>query len=195
MEYLISLLLAYKYVIIVPIAIIEGPMVAMISGVLLRLGVFSFLPLFICLMIGDFVSDAYWYWIGYHGGRKFLARFGKYFSVTEGHLDRLEAFYMKHYGWILFLSKITMGLGFAVAIVAMAGAARVPFKRYMAVNMLSQPIWTGTLMSVGYFLGDFYLRLNKGFEIVSVTAVALMAGLALWGFSRYMRQVIIKRYL
>lgn len=195
MESLIPLILAYRYVLIIPLAILEGPVIAMLSGVFLRLGFFSLLPLFISLMIGDFVSDAYWYWIGYHGGRKFLAKFGKYFSVNEDHLDRLEEFYMKRYGWILFLSKITMGLGFAVAIVAMAGAARVPFKRYMAVNMLSQPIWTGTLMSVGYFLGDFYLRLNRGFEIVSITAIAIMVGLALWGFSRYLRQIIIKRYL
>jgi membrane protein DedA with SNARE-associated domain len=192
--HIIEWILFYKYLIVIPIAIVEGPVLALICGFLLRLNLLALVPTFLLLMLGDIISDIYWYCIGYYGGRKFVLKFGKFFSIDEKKLEIVERIYHQHYVLILFLSKITMGFGFAVAIVAVAGITKVPFKKYMLANILAQPIWTGTLLTVGYFLGDFYLTISKGFEAISLFAIIVIGGLLVWGLSRYMKTKFIQRY-
>ena len=194
MASIIALILQYRYLIVLPLAIIEGPVLALVCGFILRFGQFDLLPIFLCLMVGDFVSDIQWYYIGYYGGRPLVLRFGRFFSITEQQLAVAEKLYHRHYGWILFLSKITMGFGFAVAIVAVAGIVKIPFKKYMLVNVLSQPIWTGTLLAVGYFFGEFYLRFNNGLEILGFIAAVVVFLLLINGFIKYVKNEMMRRY-
>jgi membrane-associated protein len=150
-EHIIDWLINYQYLIVLPVAVLEGPVLALICGFLLKMGYFSFWPIFLLLMFGDIVSDIYWYCIGYYGGRRLVLKFGKYFSLTNENLAVAEKVYHRHYIPILFLSKITMGFGFAIAIVAVAGITKLPFRKYMLVNIIAQPIWTATLLAAGFW--------------------------------------------
>lgn len=109
-ENFITGLAYYRYLVVFVVAIFEGPMDMVASGILLRLGFFYFWPLYLCLMFGDFVADLGWYWVGRLGGGGFVKRFGKYFSLTPEVMEKLEDFFHKHQDKILFISKITMGL-------------------------------------------------------------------------------------
>ena len=54
----------YRYLLTFAVAIVEGPMVMVGSGILLRLEFFYFWPIYLSLMLGDFVADLGWYWVG-----------------------------------------------------------------------------------------------------------------------------------
>src|SRR3954464_8070499 len=108
-----ELILAYKYFLLLPIAVVEGPLVMMISGFFLKLGFLSFLPAYLLLVAGDFIGDILWYGVGYHFGHGFIKRFGKFFSINEKEVATIERLFHKHHNYILFISKITMGFGFA----------------------------------------------------------------------------------
>ncbi len=184
---LVSWLLAYRYPIAYPLAIVEGPVLMMISGFLVRVGFFEFWPIYFILMAGDLTGDIIWYHIGRHGARRFIERYGKFFSVTEQGVERAERFFHDHQAKILFISKITMGLGFALATLMAAGAARVPFKKYMLINFLGQFIWTGILMGIGFFLGHLYTLVDQSLRWAFVGALIVIASFIVYGFGKYVR--------
>lgn len=191
-EHFLSGLSNYRYLLVYVLALFEGPMVMVASGILLKLNFFYFWPIYFALMLGDFTADLVWYWAGYYGGRPFVGRFGKYFSLSPEILEKLEDFFHKHQDKILFLSKITMGFGFAVATLFTAGLARVPFKRYALFNLLGGFIWTGILLSLGYFFGNLYTTIGKGFRVAFIICLAAILLGALYGGGRYFKTLLLK---
>jgi membrane protein DedA with SNARE-associated domain len=189
---LLSGLSYYRYLLVFLLAIVEGPMVMVASGILLKLNFFYFWPIYLSLMLGDFVADMAWYWVGRYGGLPFVRRFGKYFSLTPDVLERIEVFFKKHQDKILIISKITMGFGFAVATLFTAGLVRIDFKKYAIFNFLGGFIWTGFLLAAGYFFGNLYTVLNKGFKVVFIIALAAFILAALYGGSRYFKKILLK---
>ncbi len=183
----------YRYVLAFFLAIVEGPMVMVASGILLRLRFFYFLPIYLCLMLGDFVADLAWYGVGYYGGRGFVERFGKYFSLTPEVLEKIEHFFKKHQDKILFISKITMGFGFALATLVTAGLVRINFKKYALFNFLGGFIWTGILVGLGYFFGNLYALLNKGFKAVFIIGLVVFMLALLYGGGRYFKTLLLKK--
>ncbi len=190
---LVAWIHAYGYIIAYPIGIAEGPVAMMLSGFLVRLGILSFWPIYLILSEGDLTGDVLWYMIGRHGARQLIQKLGRFFSVTEENLERGERLFQKHQGKILFISKITMGFGFALGTLMAAGAARVPFKKYMTINLLGQFIWTGFLFAVGYFLGHLYTLVDKSLRWAFIGGMIVFAALAAYGFARFMRQKVGSR--
>lgn len=183
----ISAVGVYRYPLIFLGAIVEGPVLMMASGFLLRLGIFSLLPLYFSLLFGDFFADVIWYWIGRKAAEPFLRRFGHMFGVTREIFLKMENLFRKHDTKILFISKITMGFGFALATLMAAGAVRVPFKKYLLLNLFGGFIWTGLLISAGYFFGNVYVMIDAGFQWMFIVAVLVAVIFALRGFMLFIR--------
>jgi membrane protein DedA with SNARE-associated domain len=162
------------YGLIVVMACAEGPILSMVLGVLIRLGCVDFLPAYAALMAGDLIGDVVWYWIGYHFGHRFVGRYGKYFGVTEEGVAKLTRLFHRYKYRILFLSKISNGVGLSLVTLTTAAMVRIPFKIYMLVNLLGQLVWTGFLLGVGYFFSNLYVEINNVFWRVSIVIVAVV---------------------
>ncbi|MBI5530774.1 MAG: DedA family protein [Candidatus Doudnabacteria bacterium] len=195
MGYWFAKLLIYKYFIAFPLAIVEGPIIMVACGFLLRLGAFSFWPIYLALVLGDFVADIGWYFVGFYGARKFAVRWGKYFSVSPESLEKLEKIFEKHHDKILFISKITMGFGFALGTLIAAGMARVPLKKYALYNFFGGFIWTALLIGMGYFFGHLYTLIDKSFKIAFLVFLAFLLVAALYGAGKYFKNNVAKKYL
>lgn len=185
-------LLTYRYLVIVPLIIIEGPIVMVVSGFLLRLGYFAFWPVYLVLLLGDLAGDFIWYGVGYYGARRLVRRYGHFLSLTDEVMDRIEEVFKKYQNKILFTSKVTMGLGFALVTLITAGAVRVPLKNYAAFNILGGFVWTSLLVALGYFFGNLYFLVDEAFRLIFLAALAAVFLIALYGFKRYIKQQIIK---
>jgi membrane protein DedA with SNARE-associated domain len=185
----------YRYVFMFFGALFEGPILMVASGMLLKLNFLYFWPTYLCLLFGDFVADLIWYWVGYYGGNAFVKKWGKYFSLTPNIVEKLEVFFKKHQDKILFLSKITMGFGFAVATLFTAGLVKVSFKKYVLFNFLGGFVWTGILITVGYFFGNLYYVLNKGFRVAFIIFLVVLVVGALYGGGKYFKSLLLKNRL
>jgi membrane-associated protein len=177
------------YFLTVLVAIVEGPILSMIFGVLLHLGYFSLIPAYIALMLGDILGDTAWYYLGYHYGRSAIRKFGKRFNITEEGVEKAEKLFHRHKTKILFISKITNGIGFSVVVLVTAGIARIPFRKYLAVNIAGQMIWSGLLLAVGYFFSSSYQHINS--VAGKIVLVLVLLG-ALYGLYRYVVSVRAK---
>ncbi len=190
-EFLISLSTDHSwivYALIIILACAEGPFLSMIFGVLIRLNYFALLPIYAALMIGDLLGDVGWYYVGRRFGHRFVHRYGKYFSVTEENIGKVEHIFHKYKHRILFISKISNGFGFALVTLITAGIVRIPFYRYMATNLIGQFIWTGILLSVGYFFSNLYQQVDTWFGRISVVALFVVVLAAFIGYKKYVRE-------
>ncbi|MEA2715615.1 MAG: hypothetical protein QOG91_643 [Candidatus Parcubacteria bacterium] len=180
------------YAIIVFISFVEGPLLAMVCGLLVKLGDFHFIPVYVALMAGDLIGDTVWYGIGYHFGHRFVKRFGKYLSITEQGVSTIERIFHKYKSSILLVSKVTMGFGFALVTLITAGMVKIPFGRYLAMNILGQFIWTGILISLGYWFGHLYTEVDSIFGKISVLSLFIVASAGLFGYGKYLKKRVAK---
>ncbi len=195
-HWLIALATAHPYFVygtIVILACAEGPILSILSGILLRLGYFSLIPLYGALMAGDLIGDVIWYWIGARFGHHFIKRAGKYFGITEEAEVKVERFFHRFHARILFISKISNGFGFALVTLMTAGLVKIPFGTYMAVNLAGQFIWSGILIAFGYFVIHSYLAVSTWFSRLSIIALALIVVVGFLRYQVYLRKKIESR--
>jgi len=187
MSLVISLMLSYRYFILLPLAVIEGPLLMMACGLLVRLGYLNFIPAYALIVIGDLFGDILWYLAGYKFGMPFVRKFGKFFNITEQDVEKVENIFHRHDSAILLLSKMTMGLGFALVTLISAGLVKIPLKKFVFWNALGGLLWTACLMAIGIYLGNFYLTVNSVLGKIGVLSSIVVIFIILISATKYIR--------
>jgi len=182
-----ELILQYKYLVMVPLIPVAQPLVGMIAGLLARLGVMELWVVYVVLVSVALAGDVAWYWVGYHWGEKFVSRFGRFFAVTPAHVVSAKYIFHRYHAPILLVSKITNGFGLAIVTLFTAGLTKIPFGRYMLFNTVGELIWAATIVAIGYFFGEAYIRVNDMFGRATLTALFVVFVLAMIGFGVYAR--------
>lgn len=185
-ELITTLLSQYRYAVMVPTVFIFGAPVSLVAGVLIRLDVLLLFPTCLALASGELLADVFWYWLGARHGESFIKRFGRYVGITETAVTSTKQLFEKYHDIIIFTSKITAGFGLGTAVMFTAGLSRVPFRRYMMLNIAGQSIWTAALLSVGYFLGHIYLEVSDVFEKMALFGLVVVVFISFVGFLRYL---------
>ena len=175
-----------RYALVFIGCIVEGPIVMITSGFLLRAAQFQLVPLYFALIAGDFTADIGWYAVGRYGARGLVNRYGKFFNITPEIIAKIEKRFQTYQDSILFISKITMGFGFALATLIVAGMLHVPFKRYVILNFLGGFIWTAFLLVIGYFFGNIYFLLATPLKIGFIIFAVVVVVYGLWAVNRYL---------
>lgn len=180
---------ASKYVLLFLGSYFEGSAAMMAGGLLYRLGHVAFLPMYIALFMGDLLSDTMWYFIGYFGARKFLLKYGRFVNITPNILDKAEGKFKEHHLRILVISKLTMGFGFATAILATAGIMRVSLVRFLTINILCGIVWVSFLIGVGYYFGNVLAQIPKNVQIIGALLVVILFFTAIRFISMYLAKL------
>lgn len=192
-DWFISIYAAHHYtiyVVIMVVGLVEGPFISMVSGAILAMGFLNFWLVYAVLMLGDLIGDTVWYLVGSHFGERFVARFGKYFGITEDHILNIKNIFHKHKKLLLFFSKITNGLGFSAGVLFTAGLSKIPFWRFIGINAVGQLIWSGSLIATGFFFGNLYLRINNVTGKVAVVMLFIVVVLAAFRYLKYWQKKI-----
>ena len=192
-EFTTELILQYRYWILVPLSFIEGPVVAFVAGTLASLGYFSMPFLAALFFVRDVGLDLVYYAIGYFGGRTaFAKRMMAKIGITADHLEEVRLLWARRPGWTMFIGKLSYGI--ASAFIVVAGTVRMPLKTFLAYGSLVAVLQYGTLLLLGYYLGE-----SLGGNIVHVIenaqyviAFAAIAISAYYLFSWYMRAKFLK---
>lgn len=178
-----------KYLLLFLGSYFEGSAAMMAGGLLYRLGHVTFLPMYIALFMGDLLSDTMWYFIGYFGARKFLLKYGRFVHITPTILDKAEGKFRTHHLRILVISKLTMGFGFATAILATAGMLRVSLVRFLTINILCGIVWVSFLIGIGYYFGNILASIPKNIQIIGVLLVVVLFFTAIRFISMYLAKL------
>jgi membrane-associated protein len=172
---------SYGAVILLPLSIIEGPIVTVLAGYAARLGLFQIPVAFGIVVLGDLIGDALFYLLGWRGLRlvpkKWLARLG----LVPERVAALSDHFADKGGRTLILAKITHSAGAAVMVAA--GMARMNFWMFMWYNVLGTLPKSAVLLALGYVLGEAATQLGPTITEGSMVMLALMGiGGAVWWF-------------
>jgi len=134
----------------------------------------------IAATLGDNLGFA----LGYYGGRPLLARYQALFRIRNRTLERGEGLFARYGAVTVFFARFVFG----VRIVAgpMAGALRMPWRKFMAFNVLGAALWVAVISGAGYLFGQHWERLQRDVKRIDISvAIFLLLGAALlWWRSR-----------
>jgi membrane protein DedA with SNARE-associated domain len=170
----------YRYVILLPIAIVEGPIISVIAGFLVSLGQMNFLLAYVILVLGDVMGDLLLYALGRWGRGTPLQKYGKYFGVTAERIAKLEKFFEHHAKKTLLFGKWGHALGFPILL--SAGAVKEPIGEFVTVSILGTLPKTLILMLVGFYFGQSYDLINKyiTYAALGMIGLAVLVGVGYW---------------
>jgi membrane-associated protein len=126
------------------------------------------IPGMLCAIIGDQVG----YWIGRAAGASLYKRKESFF-FRRSHLERAKRFYEKYGGKTVILARfVPIVRTFCPPV---AGAAGMPYSRYVAYDICGGILWIGSMVLGGYLLGRSIP--NIGQRIHYVIAVVVVVSL------------------
>ena len=169
---IISHLIRYKYLVLFPAAIIEGPIITIIAGFLASLGYLNIFGAYALIVIGDLAGDSGYYCIGRWGRERFIDRWGGYLGITSARVERLEAHFQKHGGKTLASAKLIHV--FSLASLIAAGIVRVPYRKFLWYILLPTMAKSLALLLVGFFFGSAYVTFDRYLTYISFTLPALI---------------------
>ena len=149
------------------------------SGYLVHTGRFQLFWVATAGAIGCNLGSAVAYWIGAHGGRPLVERFGKYVLLSRHDLDRTTHFFLKYGSITVFLARLLPVVRTFIALPA--GIARMPQGRFHIYTFLGSWPWCFALAYVGMRLGlswdtdprfkEIFHRFHLGVEVVLLAAI------------------------
>lgn len=180
MDHIIQLLLQYKYFILFPLAIIEGPIIAVICGFLCINNILNPFIVFPIIVAGDMVGDSLVYLLGRFGIPPFLKRIAIKLGFKPEKVQKVRAYFNTNPIRTISLSKITLGIGFAG--IYLAGHAKIPYPRFIIISMFTSALQYVVYLGIGLLFGHAYKQINNYIDFLTalVVIIALSVGIFLY---------------
>lgn len=188
LAHIIQWLIGYKYFVLFPIAVAEGPIVTILAGFLASQGKLGFFTAYIVIVSGDLVGDSIYYAIGRFARRSAIERWGYYVGITPEKIERLTKHFQNNSGKTFLIGKITNVLG--VIILVAAGLVKMPFKKFSLYNIVITLPKSLMLLLIGFYFGQAYVRINK---YLNSTALAILVIIVLFILIYVVSRVFAKR--
>jgi len=123
-------------------------------------------PVMLCAIVGDQIG----YWIGRAAGPALYRREDSLF-FRRSHLQRAHEFYEKYGGQaVIFARFVPIIRTFCPPV---AGAARMPYSRYLIFDIFGGVLWVGAMILGGYFLGRTVPNIGQRIHYVIAVVVVL----------------------
>lgn len=157
---------------------LPGDSLLFVAGALAALGGMDIGLLLIVLTLAALLGNTLNYQIGrYFGPRVFHWENSRFFNRAA--LERTHAFYERHGGKTLVLSRFLPLLRTFAPFVAGIGAMH--WGRFQLFNVIGALAWVGSLTLAGYWFGNLpWIRQNLTLVIVGIIGVSLLPALFAW---------------
>lgn len=154
-DFLTTLIIQYKYWILIPLTFIEGPIVAFVAGTMAAAGLFNIYALAILFFVRDMGLDGAYYAMGYYGGHTaFAQRMLTKIGITDDHLDSVREIWDRRPWITMFIGKLSYGI--ATAFIVVAGMIKMPLRLFFGYGFIVAILQYGVLLLAGYFLGTSF---------------------------------------
>ncbi len=161
------------------------------SGYLVYTGRFSLFWVATMGAIGCNVGSAIAYWIGAHGGRRLVERYGSYVLLSRHELDLADRFFARWGNAAIFFSRMLPVIRTFIALPA--GVARMPRLQFHFYTFLGSFPWCLGLAYIGMLLGENWdkdPRLKQWFHrFDAVIGGLILVGIVWFVWSRWSHRI------
>ncbi|MDQ3668656.1 MAG: VTT domain-containing protein [Acidobacteriota bacterium] len=154
---------------------LPGDSLLVVAGLFAATGKLNLSILLSTLFVAAVVGDAVGYYTGARMGPRLFKR-QKSILFRPSHLQKAHAFYEKYGGKTIIIARFVPIVRTFAPIVA--GAAQMPYRRFVVFNVVGGFFWVFSMLFSGYFLGSilksrFGIDLDEHIEWVVIIVVLL----------------------
>jgi membrane protein DedA with SNARE-associated domain len=170
-----SFLIEHGSALLLPLAVIEGPIVSIVAGFLSARGYFDWRLALGLLVCGDLIGDLTYYLAGRTSVRP-LRMLGRHFGLRSAPSPELRSKLASNATKMLFIGKWTHSIGFLVLIGS--GMLRLPLPRFMLINLVATLPKSALLFGIGFF-GARYIPLFEQHMLLTTILLCVAGGTAI----------------
>ncbi|MEJ5943886.1 DedA family protein [Pseudokineococcus basanitobsidens] len=165
--------------------VVPGETAAVLGGAAANLGHVSLPVVLVLAVVAAVTGDAVGYAVGRRLGPAVLDH--RLLARRRPALDRASDLLARRGGVAVLLGRWTAF--FRAAMPALAGSARMPFRRFLLWDVLGGVLWASTVVVVGYLAGASAASAASalGHGTAVAAAVLVVAGLVTWRVTRRRR--------
>lgn len=130
--------------------------VMLVAGFLAGREILELNSLYAVAIASAVTGDCCGFLIGRTGGQRILGWLASSFVSMRRRCDRLQVFFQVHGCKAVFMARFITGARFMAG--PMAGAAGMPFLKFLGWNVLGAVVWCTLVVTVGYLVGDELYR-------------------------------------
>ncbi len=175
----VQLLMEYKYFLLFPLALIEGPLVALVAGFLVSIGYMTVIPAFIVMLFGDLIPDSVYYYMGRYGNKfNLMEKYGHKFKLISSNFPLVERLWKTHPRKMMFFGKLSYGL--SIPFLISAGLVKMAFGKFLEYTIPVTIFQYGVIMAIGYFMGYAYTNAQgyvmDAYILITVLVILIVIG-------------------
>jgi membrane-associated protein len=164
---------------------LPGDSLLFVAGAVAAAGAMNIHLLVVLLIVAAVLGNSVNYAIGRWLGRQFFTDRGSRW-LNPAHLEKAHAFYERHGGKAVVLSRFLPIVRTYIPFVAGMGAMQPA--RYTAFNVAGAVLWVASLGYAGYFFGNIpWIKGNLTLIIVAIIVASLLPLAIAWIRSRLRR--------
>jgi membrane protein DedA with SNARE-associated domain len=165
--------------------VVPGETAAVLAGVDAHSGHVGLVAAIAVVVVAAVAGDGVGYEVGKHLGTRVLSL--RFLERRRERIDAARGFLARHGGSAVFLGRFVAF--FRAVMPALAGTARMPYRRFLPWNALGGLVWGAGFVLVGYLAGASYSAVAG--RIGTGTAIGAgglaVAGLVVWRVRRHRR--------
>jgi membrane protein DedA with SNARE-associated domain len=156
--------------------------VMLVAGFLAGRGILQLEYVYLVCVLSAVSGECCGFFIGRHGGQRVIARLATRFTSIRQRYERLQLFFHTHGSKAVFMARFIAGVRFMAG--PMAGAAGMPFLRFLGWNLLGAILWCTLVATIGYLVGDELYRVAEMAHHAQrwIAMAALLICLVFWFF-------------
>ena len=142
------------------------------AGFLAADGKMGFLWIVIFSSAGSIIGSLISYYIGKHGGNKFILKYGKYLLLSEEDLFKTEDLFKRKGEKIVFVSRFIPVVRHMISIPA--GIGKMDMKKFILYTVIGAGCWNTILAYLGFLLGENWEEVKHYSEFISIPVAILL---------------------
>ena len=172
-------------------AIIEGETFLVAGGIAAQHGILHLPGLIALALVGSFVHDCFFFFLGRTAGHKILEKWPKLAQKS----DRVLRLFEK-YGVILIIG-LRYAYGLRTMIPTVLGMSEISVRVFIFFDLIGGILWSCAFIFAGYFLGEAFNRILHtlglyehvgGYVLIGLIGAVFVFGFLWWLLKRLRRQ-------
>ena len=163
------------------VAPVPSEIVMPFAGYLVLQGRLTIFGALIASSLGSIFGSIISYYIGKHGGRAIVSKYGGYLLLNENHLEWTEKWFKKQGDKTIFASRFIPIVRHLISIPA--GIAKMPVHKFLIYTFFGASIWNSILLYAGFKLGQQWEKIHqysRELDIIFLAGIILLVSYFFW---------------
>lgn len=162
---------------------LPGETVLLFAGFLAYHERLDLVPAILVAIAGATCGDSLGYLVGHYGGRPFVEKVFRKFSLVARSFDHAQSLFLKYGQWAVFTGRFLAGLRMFAGV--LAGLFQMPYLRFLFFNFTGATVWAIVIIYVGFMFGNSWALVEQHLKRLNEIALIMVVAAVLVGLIVY----------